>query len=302
VPRVTVIIPTYNWATVLPYSIGSVLDQSFTDFELLVIGDGCTDESGEVVAAIDDPRVSWWNLETNAGHQSGPNNVGIERANGDVIAYLGHDDLWLPNHLELLVEAIDGGAPIAFSSILLVLLDDRPQRWPTAGASRRPGKWVPPSALAHRRDVAQSVGGWRHPFDSDSRLPEADLVDRMAQAWGPATFVDRVTAVKLSAGKRPNVYRDRPCHEQAHWLATIRASDDTDALVAQVRHERYIYGRDRTVFERARDWRAVRRVGSPVKSMMRRLHVLPPTRSRRPLTFEEQWREYRVQKGLDPDR
>jgi len=42
-PRVTVIMATYNWATVLPYSIGSVLDQTFTDFELLVIGDGCTD-------------------------------------------------------------------------------------------------------------------------------------------------------------------------------------------------------------------------------------------------------------------
>src|ERR1041384_1641145 len=49
-PRVTVIIPPYNWSTVLPYSIGSVLDQTFTDFELLVIGDGCTDDSEAVVA------------------------------------------------------------------------------------------------------------------------------------------------------------------------------------------------------------------------------------------------------------
>ncbi|HYC91914.1 MAG TPA: glycosyltransferase [Thermoanaerobaculia bacterium] len=40
-PRVTVIMATYNWSTVLPYSIGSVLAQTFTDFELLVIGDGC---------------------------------------------------------------------------------------------------------------------------------------------------------------------------------------------------------------------------------------------------------------------
>ena len=41
-PRVTVIVPTYNWSTVLPYSIGSVLRQSFTDFEVFVVGDGCT--------------------------------------------------------------------------------------------------------------------------------------------------------------------------------------------------------------------------------------------------------------------
>ena len=81
-PRVTVVMATYNWATVLPYSIGSVLDQTFTDFELLVIGDGCTDESGEVVAAIGDPRVQWHNLDTNTGHQTGPNNEGIELSAG----------------------------------------------------------------------------------------------------------------------------------------------------------------------------------------------------------------------------
>ena len=87
-PRVTVVIATYNWATVLPYSIGSVLDQTFTDFEVFVVGDGCTDESGDVVTAVDDPRVHWRNLPSNVGHQSGPNNAGIREANGDVIAYL----------------------------------------------------------------------------------------------------------------------------------------------------------------------------------------------------------------------
>src|SRR6185437_6930430 len=64
-PRVTVVIATYNWATVLPYSIGSVLDQTFTDFELLVVGEGCTDESDAVVTRIGDPRVQWHNLATN---------------------------------------------------------------------------------------------------------------------------------------------------------------------------------------------------------------------------------------------
>ena len=107
------IIATYNWATVLPYSIGSVLDQTFTDFELLVIGDGCTDESEQVVAAIADPRVHWINLPTNTGNQAGPNNEGLRRARGDIVAHLGHDDLWLPRHLEHLVAAIDAGAAVA---------------------------------------------------------------------------------------------------------------------------------------------------------------------------------------------
>jgi hypothetical protein len=91
-PRVSVLIATYNWSAVLPFSIGSVLAQTFGDFELLVIGDGCTDDSAAVVAAIDDPRVRWINLPQNTGHQSAPNNRGLQEARGELIAYLGHDD------------------------------------------------------------------------------------------------------------------------------------------------------------------------------------------------------------------
>jgi len=81
-PCVTVIIPTYNWSRVLPYSIGSVLRQTFADFELLVVGDGCTDDSEQVVTAIPDPRLRWINLPVNDGHQFAPNNEGLLQARG----------------------------------------------------------------------------------------------------------------------------------------------------------------------------------------------------------------------------
>lgn len=61
-PRVTVIIPTYNWSSVLPYSIGSVLGQTFTDFELLVVGDGApmiparSSPRSEIGACVGSPR------------------------------------------------------------------------------------------------------------------------------------------------------------------------------------------------------------------------------------------------------
>ena len=85
-PRVTVITATYNWAPVLPHAMASVLEQTFPDLELWVVGDGCTDESEAVVAAVDDPRVHWHNLPANTGHQSGPNNAGLERASGELVA------------------------------------------------------------------------------------------------------------------------------------------------------------------------------------------------------------------------
>ena len=76
------VIPTYNWATVLPWSIGSVLAQSFAEWELWVIGDGCTDESAATVATFDDPRVHWHNLAVNGRSQVGPNNAALARADG----------------------------------------------------------------------------------------------------------------------------------------------------------------------------------------------------------------------------
>src|ERR1019366_8758170 len=106
-----------NWSSVLPYSIGSVLRQRFTDFELLVIGDGCTDDSQQVVTAIADPRRRWINLPVNHGHQSAANKEGLRQARGSIIASLGHDDLWLPHHLEVMVSAIDGGADAAHSIV-----------------------------------------------------------------------------------------------------------------------------------------------------------------------------------------
>ena len=93
-PRVTIILPTYNWSSVLRHAIASVLRQTFADFELLVIGDGCTDDSAQVVAEAADPRVRWIALPENSGHQSGPNNIGLSEARGEIIAYHGHDDLW----------------------------------------------------------------------------------------------------------------------------------------------------------------------------------------------------------------
>src|SRR5688572_28629078 len=144
-PRVTVIMATYNWATVLPYSIASALDQTFTDFELLVVGDGCTDESSDVVSAVDDPRVRWHNLPSTIGFQAGPNNEGIRQASGELIAYLGHDDVWLPTHLELLVDSIDRGARFAHAGSLIVRPDQHPSAWPPRKWQYQAGEGIPPT-------------------------------------------------------------------------------------------------------------------------------------------------------------
>ena len=217
-PRVTVIIPTFNWSSVLPYSIGSVLAQTFTDFELLVIGDGCTDDSEQVVRAIGDPRVQWINIPRH-GHQSGPNNEGIRRARGECIAYLGHDDLWLPHHLEVLTAALDEGADVAQAAVALIGPEG------AVGALREP-----PSATMHRRSMIDVTGGWRD-FRELHIDPEKDLWQRARNAGLRVVSVPRLTAIKFPAAWRRNVYRERPSHEQAAWLARIRAEADLELRV-----------------------------------------------------------------------
>ena len=63
------------------------------------------------------------------------------------------------------------------------------------------------------------------------RAPEADVVQRITEAFGPPQWVPRLTNVKFPASKRRDVYRTRPCHEQAYWLTRIREAEDAEAMV-----------------------------------------------------------------------
>jgi hypothetical protein len=214
-PRVTVIVATYNWSTVLPYAIRSVLAQTLTDIELLIVGDACTDDSEQVVAGFTDPRVRWINLAVRHGHQTGPNNRGLAEARGEFIAYLGHDDLWLPHHLECTVEALTETGAARACAMVARLLPGDPAPLPVF-----PGGGTPPSGTVHRRSLIETAGGWRDHRDL-YLSPENDLWQRSEAAGLKTVFVQRLTALKFPASKRKDVYRLRPCHEQAAWLSRI---------------------------------------------------------------------------------
>lgn len=226
-PAVTIILPTSNWSSVLPFSIGSGLRQTFGDFELLVIGDGCTDDSAAVVGAIDDHRVRWINLASHVGHQSGPNNEGLRQARGRVVAYLGHDDLWFPHHLECLLAAIEGGADLAFGLTAMVRPDGLTVEPAPLRGRYTPGVWVPPTSVVHRRQVVEQVGGWRHPREIPIDA-EADLWRRVHEAGLTIEAVPRLTAIKFPAVWRKNVYLDRPHHEQAEWFERMTVETDLE--------------------------------------------------------------------------
>src|SRR4051812_4085758 len=103
-PAVSIVMATYNRPSVLAFAIRSVLAQDFADWELIVVGDRCADETTALVASFADRRIRYVNLAIKYGEQSGPNNVGIARARVRYVAFLNQDDIWFPDHLRSAVE------------------------------------------------------------------------------------------------------------------------------------------------------------------------------------------------------
>lgn len=98
IPKISIIIPLYNKANAIEKTLNSALDQTFNDFEIIVVNDGSTDSSIDVANSINDKRIQIYSTK-NQG-VSAARNFGIEKASSKYIAFLDADDIWLPNHLE----------------------------------------------------------------------------------------------------------------------------------------------------------------------------------------------------------
>jgi glycosyltransferase involved in cell wall biosynthesis len=219
-----VVIPTFNWSNVLRHAIRSVLWQSYPGFELLVIGDGCTDDSEEVVASFGDPRVKWINLPENSGSQAVPNNTGIELAQGEYVAYLGHDDVWHPSHLAALVSEMQRARADFGYSLAEVLGPPGSRCRFLTGRVRpddlAPGTWLPPTSITHRTELSRRIGGWRT-WEQAGGPPDVDHLDRVRESGAPMVRVEALTAFKFPSVARPGVYRERPSHEQEAYIRRV---------------------------------------------------------------------------------
>jgi glycosyltransferase involved in cell wall biosynthesis len=176
-PRVSVIIPTYNRAGIIAEAVDSVLAQDYKDFELIVVDDGSTDNTSEVMARYgDDVRVLF---QENKG-VSAARNRGITEASGKLIAFLDSDDLWLPQKLSTQVEF--------FSQRPDALICQTEEVWLRNGIRINPKHrhkkpsgmifepslklcLVSPSAVMIRRDLLDRTGGF------DETLPACEDYD-----------------------------------------------------------------------------------------------------------------------------
>lgn len=196
-PRVSVVIPAYNHAAVLPQTLKSVFGQSFTDWEVIVVNDGSPDDTAGLLRPLAESGRIRYVEQENAG-QGAARNRGIELARGKYVALLDDDDLWPPNKLAWQVEALDSnpGAVLVYGTHDWLEPDGSVR---AAGHPPRPSGWVhrdflkgcwllSPGQSLIRRSALRAVGGFDPAiWGSD----DWDLYIRLAER-GTFIFSDRV--------------------------------------------------------------------------------------------------------------
>lgn len=120
-PKASIIIPVYNVEDYIEQTLNSILDQSFSDFEIIVVDDGSKDRTAERIKAVNDSRIRYF-YQANCGRPSIPRNRAIRESRGEIVFIFDSDDLMLPGKLEKTIQVMEkapqaGLAFTGFSSI-----------------------------------------------------------------------------------------------------------------------------------------------------------------------------------------
>src|SRR5687768_8905461 len=96
-PLFTIVVPTYNRAGFIGKTVLSILAQEYSDFEVLIVDDGSTDSTFEVIDSIKDHRIRYIKIEN--GERGAARNFGCRLAKGEYVNFVDSDDLLYPNHI-----------------------------------------------------------------------------------------------------------------------------------------------------------------------------------------------------------
>lgn len=265
-PLVSIVTATYNRSNVLRLAIESVRASTLQDWEMIVVGDACTDDTETVVASFGDPRIQFVNLPENTGDQSGPNNEGCRRATGRYIAFLNHDDLWMPNHLEVMTRRIEeSGADLVFALALRINPEPPNEVMCLTRAGRYdPSFQMPASCWLFRRELLGLTGPWR-PHREIYTVPSQDWLLRASRAGKDLRLSARVTVLMFPTTRRDQCYAGRESHDQTHYLERIQTDSTfveqelTHAIIRQ--------------FDTAMDFRVRRHLGRAARALLHRVFL-----------------------------
>lgn len=186
-PTVSVILPTYNRAKYIGQAISSILSQDYTDFEIIVVDDGSTDETQTVVGDLKDSRIRYV-YQQNQG-RSNARNLALQLALGRYIAFLDSDDLYLQNKLTKQVQFLDANPEVGmvYTSALCIDNEGHPldDRYTASVSGKiyksiaffRPVTITLPTVMV-RADVINQAGGFDERMD---RFEDTDMWRRISK-------------------------------------------------------------------------------------------------------------------------
>jgi len=194
-PLVSIVTPSYNQAEFLEETIRSVLEQDYSPIEYVIVDDGSTDDSVEVIRRYED-RLAWWTVQENSG-QTVALNRGFERTSGELMGFLNSDDTLLPDAVRTMVEAFEGEPDLLLVYGDAVTIQDgrpigtlRARDWYPARIVRTGANPVPQQASMWRRRAWELAG----PFDEGSFFFfEYEFLVKLS-AYGRAERLDRPLA------------------------------------------------------------------------------------------------------------
>jgi glycosyltransferase involved in cell wall biosynthesis len=201
-PFFSIIIPTFNSKSSLEIALNSVLNQTFQDFEILIIDDGSTDGTDDLVLQYQDIRILY-EKQRNSGGPANPRNKGIKLSKGEWICFLDSDDFWCSNKLEFCYNQINANVDLLFHDLYLVnkknfwlrnkILKGRRLNSPVIKDLLINGNAIATSSVVVRRYIVEKIGG----FDESSDVVAAEDF----KLWlGVATLTDKFIYINNPLG------------------------------------------------------------------------------------------------------
>jgi glycosyltransferase involved in cell wall biosynthesis len=246
-PIVSIILPCYNGASRVTQSIESVLTQTFTDWELIIIDDGSTDDTWKVVSAYEGPQVHCIRLPENRGVEFG-RATALNLARGEFIALLDDDDPWLPEKLSLQVAYMRAhpDCGLLHGGIVDVYPDGRrlprmPARGSTSYRTMLVRDVTIASTILARKDAIEDVGGFAKSMRSSG---DWDLFTRIGAKYRVGAIDQQLATGYPHSGSithdKPEVLaRNRLAVVRRNWPELKRLGLRRDALA---HHDCYVAG------------------------------------------------------------
>jgi glycosyltransferase involved in cell wall biosynthesis len=264
-PVISIVCATYNASHLLRFAIRSVLESRFVDWEMIIVGDCCTDDTEAVVKSFKDSRIRFFNLDSNSGQQAKPNNVGVGLAQGAYLSFLNQDDMYMPHHLEHMLEFIQRTQTdivcARYARISEITQSDTKLSIKAingGGISSshkfQPQKWHVASSWFMTLDTATQYGPWNLEHETYV-TPSQDWLFRAWKHGAKLNYASKLTLLTLPSGERALSYaKSENTEHQIAFDAFVKNSSDLPSLMRALEegeraHQKSLRNRIRRIYE-----------------------------------------------------